>query len=103
MEDKNRILVTRLAGIAFLAVFGTLYVCSANAQPEHTCALPKVVNHQESKTEQEVHIICQEYVGKEGKPCAVIRLDERFCYAYTELDGSSYPIQCYEQKNVSEE
>ena len=103
MEDKKRILLTRLGGIAFLVVFGTLYVCSANAQPEHRCELPKVVNNQESKTEQEVHIICQEYVGEEEKPCAVIRLDERICYAYVELDGSSHPIQCYGQKNISEE
>jgi hypothetical protein len=57
--------------------------------------LPEVVDHDITMTEQEATWVCEEYVAQREKPCTVVNIDDRICYAYMELDGSSQPVQCF--------
>lgn len=57
--------------------------------------IPPVVHHDDYRTMAQVQSVCQTYVEQEQKPCAVVTIDDKICYAYMELDGSSDPVQCF--------
>ena len=57
--------------------------------------IPDVDHHTESKTQLEVHAICEVYVEREQKPCSVINIADEVCYAYMDLKGRSDTVQCF--------
>jgi len=60
-----------------------------------TEALPEVIDYDMEMSEWEVQGICEEYVEQQQKPCTVVKIDDRICYAYQELDGTSHPVHCF--------
>ena len=57
--------------------------------------IPDVVHHNEVRSVKQLQEICQRYVETEKKPCAIVKIDGKVCFAYMHMDGSSDPVQCY--------
>ena len=63
--------------------------------PVDMIPLPQVEQHLTTRSLSEMTEICQEYVETQQKPCTTVTIDNKVCYAYMELDGTSHPVQCY--------
>ena len=89
MSIKEHCIITAVVLVLMLA-----FIAAGEAAD-----MPEVVDHDLSMTEQEVTWVCEEYVAQQEKPCTVVKIGDRICYAYMELDGSSQPVQCFRKDN----
>jgi hypothetical protein len=89
-NKENLVMGSALTMVMFAAIYA--------GQAE---ALPEVIDNEGTMTEQEAHLVCQEYLDEEQKPCSVVEIDDRICYAYMELDGSSHPVMCFTREEFA--
>lgn len=61
--------------------------------------LPPITDYDIAMSLREVQQICEERVTQVQKPCTVITIEGRVCYAYSELDGSTDSVHCFIRKD----
>lgn len=57
--------------------------------------IPAVIEHEQALLRESVVEICEQRVELDQKPCAVVDVDGKTCFAYMAFDGTSSTVHCF--------
>ena len=62
--------------------------------------IPEVTHRDVAMSLENVYSICQIYMDKREKPCSIVKIDDKVCYAFMNLKAETVGnVQCFKLKD----